>query len=89
MLRFIFLGVRGKLDSVHKGELNLDGNPASTRRSAPTNNPGGGGGLEEELARVQQMLAHNSKVYKVFVYIMHFYFFVYLYNYLYYSYLRL
>ena len=70
----MFPGVRGKLDSVHKGELNLEGNPAPTRRSAPTNNQGGGGGLEEELARVQQMLAHNSKVYKVFVYIMHFYF---------------
>ncbi|XP_047034524.1 uncharacterized protein LOC124640683 isoform X2 [Helicoverpa zea] len=56
-------GVRGKLDSVHKGDINIDMNPANNvRRPPPPSNTGGG--LEEELARVQQMLAHNSKVYK-------------------------
>ncbi|KAF9416365.1 hypothetical protein HW555_006319 [Spodoptera exigua] len=53
-------GVRGKLDSVHKGEINVDVNPTAPRR--PTAPPShAAGGLEEELARVQQMLAHNSK----------------------------
>ncbi|XP_026735344.1 uncharacterized protein LOC113499176 isoform X6 [Trichoplusia ni] len=52
-------GVRGKLDSVHKGEVLADLNAHTNRRPAPNN--GGGGGLEAELARVQEMLAHNSK----------------------------
>ncbi|CAH1636063.1 unnamed protein product [Spodoptera littoralis] len=53
-------GVRGKLDSVHKGEINVEVNPPTPRR--PTAPPShAAGGLEEELARVQQMLAHNSK----------------------------
>lgn len=47
-----FLGVRTKLDSVGVSE------------KVSTTNPG----LEAELARVHAMLAHNSKVYKVFVY---------------------
>lgn len=49
-----------------------------TRRAQPNNN-GNGGGLEAELSRVQEMLAHNSKVYKVFVYIMHYYFYLFKY----------
>ncbi|XP_035452670.2 uncharacterized protein LOC118277826 isoform X6 [Spodoptera frugiperda] len=54
-------GVRGKLDSVHKGEINVDVNPPAPRRPSAPPSHQAAGGLEEELARVQQMLAHNSK----------------------------
>lgn len=37
---------------------------------------GSGGGLEAELTRVHAMLAHNSKVYKVFIYTMHLFYFL-------------
>lgn len=55
-------GVRGKLDSVPRGDLppRMANNPPPTQAS--------GASLEAELARVHAMLAHNSKVYKVFVY---------------------
>lgn len=58
-LAILFIGVRGKLDTVNRGEYAGMGAPPPMPAPA---------GLEVELARVHAMLAHNSKVYKVFIY---------------------
>lgn len=68
LLQSSFPGVRGKLDSVPRGEL-----PPRFNHPPPPASEAGAG-LEAELARVHAMLAHNSKVYKVFGYTMHFLF---------------
>ncbi|XP_075984409.1 pleckstrin homology domain-containing family A member kramer isoform X5 [Anticarsia gemmatalis] len=62
----LLTGVRTKFDGVHhKNDLTVEVNAAAAMsRRAPPSNPPSGGGLEAELARVQEMLAHNSKVYK-------------------------
>lgn len=78
-----FTGVRGKAESVHKHGLQNDGGVHIGLSSGSTT----GGNLEAELARVHVMLAHNSKVYKVFVYIHALYFifnFVYIHHVSYY-----
>lgn len=69
----LFLGVRGKLNSVPRGDLAPVTPMGMGHVGAGNPDLGAGGGLEAELARVHAMLAHNSKVYKVFIYIMHFY----------------
>lgn len=55
----MIIGVRGKLDTVNRCDYVGMGAPP------PMSTPAG---LEVELARVHAMLAHNSKVYKVFIY---------------------
>lgn len=47
------------MDTVHRGDY--AGLSSAPRMPTPA-------GLEAELARVHAMLAHNSKVYKVFIY---------------------
>lgn len=60
------MNVSGVRDNVqtHKANNVYEGNAGPGRSKAVP-----GEDLEAELARVHAMLAHNSKVYKVFVYI--------------------